>query len=91
MPRSARTSRQRAIASRTLARASSRVSPWLTQPGIDGHSAIQTPSSSVYTVTESSKAATPFNCAPLTICYPRPIVMGTLPSHAAPPPPGRYT
>ena len=34
------------MASRTLACASSRVEPWLTQPGIAGHSAIQIPSSS---------------------------------------------
>jgi hypothetical protein len=45
-PRSEQTSKQAAIASRMLARASSRVAPWLTQPGIEGHSAIQTPSSS---------------------------------------------
>ena len=46
MPRSARTSRQAAMASRILARASSRVSPWLTHPGMAGHSTTQTPSSS---------------------------------------------
>ena len=45
-PRSERTSKQAEIASRMLARASSRVAPWLTQPGMEGHSAIQTPSSS---------------------------------------------
>ena len=36
-PRSARTSRHATIASRMLERASSRVSPWLTQPGIEVH------------------------------------------------------
>jgi hypothetical protein len=45
-PRSAWTSRHSAIASRMLASASSRVEPWLTQPGIAGHSEIQIPSSS---------------------------------------------
>src|SRR5688572_19219791 len=34
------------MASRTLAIASSRVCPWLTQPGIEGHSATHAPSSS---------------------------------------------
>lgn|GEM_PF-6401672 len=46
MPPSARTWRQARIASSMLARASSFDAPWLTQPGIAGHSAIQTPSSS---------------------------------------------
>ncbi len=50
MPRSARTSRHAAIASRILARTSSRDCPWLTQPGMAGHSAIQMPSSSRYSV-----------------------------------------
>ena len=45
-PSSARTSRQPAMASRMFDNASSRVWPWLTQPGIEGHSATQTPSSS---------------------------------------------
>lgn len=34
------------MASRMFSRASSRLCPWLTQPGMDGHSATQTPSSS---------------------------------------------
>jgi len=42
-PRSARTSRQSAIASRMLVSASSRLEPWLTQPGMAGHSEIQIP------------------------------------------------
>jgi len=46
IPRSARTSRHAAIASRAFSRASDRVLPWLTQPGIAGHSAIHVPSSS---------------------------------------------
>ena len=46
MPRSARTSRQAALASRAFSRASARVLPWLTQPGIAGHSTIHIPSSS---------------------------------------------
>lgn len=46
IPRSARTSRQAAIASRAFSRASARVAPWLTQPGIAGHSTIHIPSSS---------------------------------------------
>src|SRR3989337_247971 len=45
-PCSARTSRQSWIASLMFSNASSLVEPWLTQPGTDGHSAIQTPSSS---------------------------------------------
>src|SRR3954471_7129530 len=39
-PRAARTSRQTVIASRIFASASSLVAPWLTQPGMDGHSTI---------------------------------------------------
>src|SRR5262249_14687839 len=50
-PRSARTSKQRRIASRTFVNASALVFPWLLQPGIAGHSAIQMPSSSRSTVT----------------------------------------
>src|SRR5438094_9599452 len=46
MPRSARTSRQSVMASLTFFSASSRVLPWLTQPGIERHSATHTPSSS---------------------------------------------
>jgi len=46
IPRSARTSRHAAIASRAFSRASARVFPWLTQPGIAGHSTIHIPSSS---------------------------------------------
>ena len=46
IPRSARTSRQAAMASRAFSRASVRVLPWLTQPGIAGHSTIHIPSSS---------------------------------------------
>ena len=46
IPRSARTSRQAAIASRAFWSASARVLPWLTQPGIAGHSTIHIPSSS---------------------------------------------
>jgi hypothetical protein len=46
IPFSVRTSRQRAMASLMFFNASFLVSPWLTQPGIDGHSMIQTPSSS---------------------------------------------
>jgi hypothetical protein len=46
MPHSARTSRQAAMASRILAIASSRVDPWLIQPGMEGHSTTHTPSSS---------------------------------------------
>ena len=46
IPRSARTSRQAAIASRAFSRALARVAPWLTQPGIAGHSTIHIPSSS---------------------------------------------
>ena len=45
-PRSVRTSRRAAVASRVLTRAHLRVLPWLTQPEIDGHPATQTPSSS---------------------------------------------
>ena len=41
MPRSARTSRQILMASLMFSSASSFVSPWLTQPGIDGHSTTQ--------------------------------------------------
>ena len=51
MPLSARTSIQSSMASRMFASASSLVPPWLTQPGMDGHSAIQTPSSSLSIVT----------------------------------------
>ena len=39
-------------------KASSRVFPWLTQPGIDGHSTTQTPSSSRSMVTENFIAFT---------------------------------
>ena len=46
MPRSARTSKQAAMASRMFSKASSWVDPWLTHPGMDEHSATQTPSSS---------------------------------------------
>src|SRR5208282_389563 len=46
IPRSARTSRHSRMASRMLFIASSSVLPWLTQPGIEGHSATNTPSSS---------------------------------------------
>ena len=46
IPSSARTSRHAAIASRAFSRASARVFPWLTQPGIAGHSTIHIPSSS---------------------------------------------
>ena len=45
-PFSARTSRQSRMASLMWVSASSRVFPWLTQPGIAGHSATQMPSSS---------------------------------------------
>ena len=51
IPDSARTSMQSSIASFTFARASSSVSPWLTHPGMEGHSATQTPSSSRSIVT----------------------------------------
>src|SRR3954447_12926472 len=51
MPRSARTSRHCLIASCTFISASSFVVPWLTQPGIAGHSTIQTPFSSRSIVT----------------------------------------
>src|SRR5436309_9751456 len=50
-PFSARTSRHRAIASLILSTASVLVLPWLTHPGMEGHSAIQTPSSSRSSVT----------------------------------------
>src|SRR6266852_1281964 len=50
-PRSARTSRQSLIASRTFFRAFCLVEPWLTHPGIEGHSATQMPSSSRSMVT----------------------------------------
>src|SRR5437867_2846949 len=50
-PCSARTSKQSLMASRTFVRACCLVSPWLTHPGIDGHSAIQMPSSSLSSVT----------------------------------------
>jgi len=46
MPSSARTARHSRIASATFDSASASVCPWLTQPGIDGHSAIYAPSSS---------------------------------------------
>ena len=45
MPLSARTSIQASIASRAFSRASARVAPWLTHPGIAGHSTIHIPSS----------------------------------------------
>src|SRR5208337_4665908 len=51
IPRSARTSRQRRMASRMFLIASAFVLPWLMHPGMDGHSVIQTPSSSRSTVT----------------------------------------
>jgi hypothetical protein len=47
-PRSRSTSSCKEIASRTLARASSRVLPWLMQPGRLGTSAITKPSSPAY-------------------------------------------
>ena len=53
IPDSARTSIQSSIASRMFARASSFVSPWHTHPGMEGHSATQTPSSSRPIVTVS--------------------------------------
>jgi ferredoxin len=46
IPRSARTSRQSAIASLIFSKASARVCPWLIQPGIAGHSTTHIPSSS---------------------------------------------
>src|ERR1700722_3629876 len=46
MPSSARTARHARIASATFDSASASVCPWLTQPGIAGHSAIYAPSSS---------------------------------------------
>lgn len=51
IPRSARTSRHCWIASRMLFSASSSVFPWLTHPGIEGHSAMNMPSSSRTIVT----------------------------------------
>ena len=45
-PNSARTSKHDAMASLAMAMASSRVVPWVTQPGMEGHSAIHAPSSS---------------------------------------------
>ena len=50
-PFSARTSRQSAIASLILLSACWRVFPWLTQPGIAGHSVTHAPSSSLSIVT----------------------------------------
>ena len=50
-PRSARTSRHNLMASFTFSKACSFVVPWLTQPGMAGHSAIHTPSSSRSMVT----------------------------------------
>ena len=51
IPFSARTSRHSRIASSMFFRASLAVTPWLTHPGIAGHSATKTPSSSRSTVT----------------------------------------
>src|SRR5712691_6853229 len=51
MPFSARTSRHNLIASLMFSTASSFVFPWLTHPGIDGHSTTNTPSSSRSIVT----------------------------------------
>ena len=45
-PRSARTSKHARIASRMFVRATSLVSPWLTHPGMAGHSTTHAPSSS---------------------------------------------
>ena len=59
MPDSARTSKQSSMASRMFAKASSFVSPWLTHPGMEGHSATQTPSSSRSIVTVIFIARTP--------------------------------
>lgn len=70
-PISARTSRHRPIASLAFSRACSFVLPWLTHPGMDGHSTIQTPSSSRSMVTRnfiSTLVGRPLcmaNCVPL--------------------------
>ena len=67
MPDSARTSIHSSIASRMFTRASSFVSPWLTHPGMEGHSATQTPSSSRSIVTVIFIARPPVGRAsPLT-------------------------
>src|SRR5216684_4458412 len=45
MPFSARTARQARVASAKLDSASASDAPWLTQPGMEGHSAMYVPSS----------------------------------------------